>query len=94
MTENVKKEIVCEASHCVPLVGGCLHFKEPATKIHSLLMRSKEENNLIRVKCESIPLPLDLAAARCEACNGSHKLREEQCTGYAGGGGGAARGVQ
>jgi hypothetical protein len=26
--------------------------------------------------CESIALPLDLAAARREACNGSHKLGE------------------
>ena len=41
--ENVEKEIICEASHHVPLVGDCLHFKEPMTKIHSLLMRSKEE---------------------------------------------------
>jgi hypothetical protein len=30
VAENVKKETVCEASHCIPLVGGCLHFKEPA----------------------------------------------------------------
>ena len=49
VTENVKKEIVCEASHCVPLVGGCLHFKEPATKIHSLLTRSKEKNNPTKI---------------------------------------------
>ena len=46
------------------------------------------------MKCESIPLPLDLVAARREACNGSHKLREEQCAGRAGGVGDVARGVQ
>ena len=46
------------------------------------------------MKYESIPLPLDLAAARREACNGSHKLREEQCAGHAGGGSGAAQGMQ
>ena len=46
------------------------------------------------MKCESIPLPLDLAAARREACNGSHKLREEQCASRVGGGGVGARGVQ
>ena len=46
------------------------------------------------MKCESIPLPLDLAAALHEACNGSHKLREEQCAGRAGGGDDEARGVQ
>jgi ABC-type thiamine transport system substrate-binding protein len=45
MVENVEKEIVCEAGYCVPLVGGHLHFKELATKIHSLLTRSKEKNN-------------------------------------------------
>jgi hypothetical protein len=49
VAENVKKEIVCEASHYVPLVRGCLHFKEPTTKIHSLLTRSKEENNLTKI---------------------------------------------
>ena len=27
--ENVEKEIVCEAGHCVPLVGDRLHFKGP-----------------------------------------------------------------
>ena len=46
------------------------------------------------MKCESIPLPLDLAATRREACNGSHKLREEQCAGRVEGGRGATRGVQ
>ena len=46
------------------------------------------------MKCESILLPLDLVVAWREACNGSHKLREEQCAGHAGGGGGVARGVQ
>jgi hypothetical protein len=45
------------------------------------------------VKCESIPLPLDLAAVWPEACNGSHKLQEEQCVGRAGGGGGIAQGM-
>ena len=49
VVENVEKEIVCEASHCVPQVGGHLHFKEPTTKIHSLLMRSKEENNPTKI---------------------------------------------
>ena len=49
VAENVEKEIVCEAGHCVPLVGGRLHFKEPATKIHSLLTRSKEENNPTKI---------------------------------------------
>ena len=43
---------------------------------------------------KALPLSLDLAVARREACNGSHKLREEQCIGRAGGGGGVARGVQ
>jgi hypothetical protein len=42
VAENVEKEIICEAGHCIPLVGG-LHFKEPTTKIHFLLMRSKEK---------------------------------------------------
>ena len=46
------------------------------------------------MKCESIPLPLDLATAWREACNGSHKLREEQCVVRVGGGGGAAQGMQ
>ena len=46
------------------------------------------------MKCESIPLPLDLATTRREMCNSSHKLQEEQCAGRVGGGGGAARGVQ
>ena len=46
------------------------------------------------MKYESIPLPLDLEVVRREACNGSHKLREEQSVGRAGGGGGVARGVQ
>jgi ABC-type thiamine transport system substrate-binding protein len=49
MAENVEKEIVCEASYCVPLVGGHLHFKEYATKIHSLLTRSKEKNNPTKI---------------------------------------------
>ena len=44
--------------------------------------------------CESIPLLLDLGVARHEVCNGSHKLREEQCASHAGGGRGAAQGVQ
>ena len=26
--ENYEKEIICEASHSVPLVGGLLYFKE------------------------------------------------------------------
>ena len=43
---------------------------------------------------KALPLSLDLAVARREACNGSHKLREEQCAGHTGGHGGAARGVQ
>jgi hypothetical protein len=48
VAENVEKEIVCEAGHYIPLVGG-LHFKEPTTKIHFLLMRSKEKNNLTKI---------------------------------------------
>ena len=48
VAENVEKEIVFEASHCIPLVGHHLHFKEPTTKIHSLLTGSKEENNLTK----------------------------------------------
>ena len=46
------------------------------------------------MKYKSIPLPLNSAAARREACNGSHKLLEKQCAGLVGGGDGAARGVQ
>ena len=46
------------------------------------------------MKCESIPLPLDLVVAWRKACNDSHKLREEQYADHAGGGGGTARGVQ
>jgi hypothetical protein len=29
VAEDVDKHIVCEAAHCVPLVGGLLHLKEP-----------------------------------------------------------------
>jgi hypothetical protein len=49
VVENIEKEIICEACHCVLLVGGRLHFKEPAIKIHSLLTRSKEENNRTKI---------------------------------------------
>jgi hypothetical protein len=28
-SEECQKEIVCEACHCVPLVGDLLHFEEP-----------------------------------------------------------------
>jgi len=27
VVENVEKEIICEAGHCVPLVGGLLQFE-------------------------------------------------------------------
>jgi hypothetical protein len=50
VAEHVEKDIICEAGHCIPLVGGCLHFKEPMTQIHFLLMRSKEKNNLTKIQ--------------------------------------------
>jgi hypothetical protein len=28
--EDVQNKILCEAGQCVPVVGGHLHFKEPA----------------------------------------------------------------
>ena len=49
VTKNVEKEIIYEASHYVSLVGVRLLFKEPTTKIHSLLTRSKEENNPTKI---------------------------------------------
>ena len=58
---------------------------------------TKEKNNPTKIyqcSAKALPLPLDLAVARREACNGSHKLREEQYAGRAGGGCGAARGMQ
>jgi hypothetical protein len=43
---------------------------------------------------KAYPLPLDLVLARREACNGSHKMRQEQCTSHVGGGGSVAQGME
>ena len=32
-TKDLQNKILCEASQCIPVVGGCLHFEETAIVI-------------------------------------------------------------